>query len=264
MNVIDHKTDIFGICKDPYMTMTVKESSKEPERFKGRSNLYWVLKEGGVSGSFKAEFNNALISGEFNEVPKHTSPNDLILHKEGEGRNSNWSIDTPFANVSGTLETHEGIRTLSGFLYQDRQWGSMPIQDWVKDWIWTHIANNNLFVLSYCINSVDGRNFRYLMQGTMHGVSVRKDPETPYFQDLIDSDYLDSELINAKIGVPKKLSAEFVLSPENIMRFRIEKSHQNFSASYVRWSVVSDTNTFGEPLYGVSEYMRIRKHDKGK
>ena len=264
MNVIDHKTDIFGICKDPYMTMTVKEDGKEPERFKGRPDLNWELKKGGMSGSFKAEFNNAKILGEFNKVPKHTLLNDLIIHKGGKVGNSNWSIDIPFANVSGTLETPQGKRKLSGFLYLDRQWGVVPIQNWVKDWVWTHAANNNLFILSFCINSVDGRNFKYFMQGSKHGVFVNNDLETPYFQDLISSDRLDLEKINAKIGVPGKLSAEFALLPENIMRSRIGESYPNFSASYVRWSVVSGANTFGEPVYGVSEYMRIRKYDNGK
>ncbi|MEK7550356.1 MAG: hypothetical protein AAB535_01020 [Patescibacteria group bacterium] len=46
--------------------------------------------------------------------------------------------------VIGELKTPAGEKQISGYLYQDRQWGDILIQEWVKNWTWMHLSNNEL------------------------------------------------------------------------------------------------------------------------
>jgi len=259
INLVEHETDIFGLETKPYMTMVAKMPDTEPTRFKGEPNVIWEKGDGNQSGRFDFTFDNARFNGEITDTLVHKELEDVILYKDRLGRKSHWTVDIPYGKITGELRTPEGVKEINGYTYQDHQWGNILIQEWVKDWTWTHLANDNLFVVIFCINSTDGQRSWHSISGLGKEISIDQNFEAPHLAKLARSKNLDSDILQGEIKIPGKLSTVFTLSPQNIMRSRIGESHPGFSASYVRWSVDGTTDQSKEPVMGVAEYMNIKK-----
>lgn len=259
INLVEHKTDIFGLETKPYMTMIIKMPNTEPARFRGEPNVVWERGGGNQSGKFDFVFDNARFNGEITDTLVHKELEDVVLYKDRLGRKSHWAVDVPYGRIVGELRTPEGVKEINGYTYQDRQWGNILIQEWVKDWTWTHLANENLFVAIFCINASDKQKSWHSIIGQGKEISIDHDFEAPHLAKLTDSKNPTNDIVQAEIRIPGKLSATFILSPQNIMRSRIQESHPGFSASYIRWSVDSNTNQSEEIARGVAEYMSIQK-----
>ena len=103
INIVEHKTDIFGLDPKPYMTMIAKEPKKEPLRFKGEPNLIWEKSTANGNGKFNFTFDNARFSGEITETTQHQSLTDIVLYQDEVGRKSHWAVDIPYGKVIGEL-----------------------------------------------------------------------------------------------------------------------------------------------------------------
>ena len=260
INIVEHQTDIFGLETKPYMTMITKEPKKEPLRFKGEPNLVWEKDTTNGNGKFDFTFDNARFSGEITESTQHHSLTDIVLYQDEAGRKSHWAVDIPYGKVIGELKTPAGEKQITGYLYQDRQWGDILIQEWVKNWTWTHLANNELFTVAFCINTTDGQKSWHSMSGQRgQEVLIKNELEVPHIEKLSKSGHQDKQTFQAEIKIAGGLSASFLLSPKNIMRSRLNEIYNNFSASYLRWSVDGVTNFSNKPVQGVAEYIEIQK-----
>ncbi len=260
INIVEHKTDIFGLESRPYMTMITKEPKKEPLRFKGEPNLVWEKGTTSGDGKFDFTFDNARFSGEITETTQHQSLTDIVLYQDEAGRKSHWAVDIPYGKVIGELKTPAGGKQITGYLYQDRQWGDILIQEWVKNWTWTHLANNELFAVVFCINTADGQKSWHSVSGQQgQEVLIKSDLKVPHIEKLSKSGHQDKQTFKAEVKIAGGLSASFLLSPQNIMRSRLNETHNNFSVSYLRWSVDGTTNYSNKPVQGVAEYMEIQK-----
>ncbi|EKE12286.1 MAG: hypothetical protein ACD_13C00248G0022 [uncultured bacterium] len=259
INLVEHKTDIFGLEAKPYMTMVAKAPDTEPVRFKGEPNVVWERGVGNQSGKFDFVFDNARFNGEITDTLEHKELKDVVLYEDKLRRKSHWAVDIPYGKITGELRTPQGEKEITGYVYQDRQWGNILIQEWVKNWIWTHLANENLFVVIFCINATNGQKSWHSISSLGQNVSVDHDFEVPHFPKLANSSNPDANIFQAEIKIPGKLSTVFTLSPQNVMRSRIGEKHPGFSASYVRWSVDGITNQSEETAQGVAEYMSIQK-----
>ncbi len=172
VNIVEHQTDIFGLEKKPYMTMVVKEPKKDPTRFKGVPNLTWETKSNEKSGKFDFTFDNARFSGIIQEITECKNLGDIVLYEDDLGRKSHWAVDIPYGKISAELKTLQGEKLITGYVYQDRQWGDILIQEWVKNWTWTHLANKDLFVVIFCINTVDNQRSWHGMYGRGQVVNI--------------------------------------------------------------------------------------------
>jgi len=259
INVIDHKTDVFGLEKKPYMTMITKKPGSEPVRFKGEPNLIWERNPAEQSGKFEFVFENAKFTGTVSETLQHEDLADVLLFRDELGRESRWAVDVPYGKIDGTLATSQEEKQMKGYMYQDRQWGDLLIQNWVKNWTWTHFVNKNLFVVVFCINTTDGQKSWHAISGQGEEVTLDCKFQVPHLEELAKAENPDSKVFQAKIKIPGKLSVIFSLQPKNVMRSRIRENHSNFSASYVRWSVDGITNQSSDLIQGIAEYMKIEK-----
>lgn len=258
VNVVNHQTDIFGLEKRPYMTMIAKEPNTVPLRFKGEPNFDWEINSSTKDGNFNFEFNNARFTGTIKEINGSDELIDIVLYQDKLGRKSHWAVDIPYGKVSGKLCTQQEEREIAGYVYQDRQWGDILIQEWVKNWTWTHLANKNLFVVIFCINTIDKQRSWHSIFSQGQEILTSNNPEVPYFSKLIGSEHPDKEILQGEIRIPDKLSANFLLQPNNVMRSRMEENHPGFSASYIRWSI-DDIIDHNDPVHGIAEYMEINK-----
>lgn len=260
INIVEHQTDIFGLESKPYMTMIAKEPKKEPLRFKGDPNLVWKNSTADGNGKFDFTFHNARFSGEITETIQHNSLNDIVLYQSETNRKSHWAVDIPYGKIIGELKTPTGEKQISGYLYQDRQWGNILIQEWVKNWTWTHLANNELFAVVFCINTTDGQKSWHSISGQQgKNILIKNDLKVPHIEKLSKSEHQDKQTFEAEIKIAGGLSASFSLSPKNIMRSRLNEIYSSFSASYLRWSVDGVTNCSDKSIHGVAEYMEIQK-----
>jgi hypothetical protein len=259
INVVEHKTDIFGLEVKPYMTMVAKAPSSQPERFKGEPNLIWERSIGNQSGRFNFVFDNASFIGEITGEITHKDFEDVILYKDERNRKSHWAVDVPYGKITGELRTSQGVREINGYTYQDRQWGDILIQEWVKNWTWTHLANENIFVVIFCINSADGQKSWHSISSQGNSVLTTNSFAAPHLDKLVESKNPAEETFQAEIKIPGNLSAVFSLEPGNVMRARIGENYQGFSASYIRWAVEGVDSSSAEPVQGVAEYMNITK-----
>ncbi|MDP2861060.1 MAG: hypothetical protein Q8N98_05125 [bacterium] len=157
VNLVEHKTDIFGLERKPYMTMIAKEPKKEPIRFRGEPNLVWEKSPDEGSGKFDFVFENARFSGTIDEALRHEELADVALYEDRLGRKSHWAVDMPYGKITGELRTPQEEKDVAGYVYQDRQWGNILIQEWVKNWTWAHLANKSLFVIIFCVNTTDNQ-----------------------------------------------------------------------------------------------------------
>lgn len=260
INIVEHKTDIFGLDSKPYMTMITKEPKKEPLRFKGEPNLVWEKDTTSGDGKFDFTFDNARFSGEITETTQHQSLTDIVLYQDEVGKKSHWAVDIPYGKIIGELKTPTGEKQITGYLYQDRQWGDILIQEWVKNWTWTHLANNELFAVVFCINTTDGQKSWHSISGQRgQEVLIKDDLKVPHIEKLSKSKHQDKQVFKAEIKIAGGLSASFSLLPQNIMRSRLNEEHDDFSAIYLRWSVEGSTDYSNKPVQGVAEYIEIQK-----
>jgi len=259
INIVEHKTDIFGLENKPYMTMITKEPYRKPLRFKGEPNLVWERGDSDTTRKFEFVFDNARFNGEITEILEHRELKDVVLFEDKMGRKSHWTVGIPYGKIAGEIQTPQGKNGINGYVYQDQQWGDVLIQEWVKNWTWSHLANENLFVVIFCINTVDNQKSWHSIYGRGRDISVDQNFEVPHLAKLEKSGNLQNELTRAEIKIPGKLSAAFALIPNNIMRLRIQENHLGFSASYIRWSVDAITYPSNKTAQGIAEYMAIQK-----
>jgi hypothetical protein len=45
---------------------------------------------------------------------------------------------------------------LRGAFYMDRQWGDLPLQDVVEDWIWGHFSGDGVELVYFHVNTRNG------------------------------------------------------------------------------------------------------------
>lgn len=206
-------------------------------------------------------FDNARFHGEITDALAHEELEDVVLYKDGLGRKSYWAVDVPYGKIKGELNTPEGVREINGYTYQDRQWGNILIQEWVKNWTWAQLANDNLFVVIFGINNTEGTTSWHSISGHGNEISLSQKFKAPHLAKLAITESPDSATIDAEIKIPGKLSVAFTLSPQNLMRSRVKERHPGFTASYVRWAVDGTIERPKEIVQGVAEYMNIQKND---
>ena len=75
---------------------------------------------------------------------------DGILYEERDtGRASHWVGQVPHATFTGILELDGVTHRLRGTAYQDHQWGTVLIQEFVSDWVWGHFSNDQVAVVFF-------------------------------------------------------------------------------------------------------------------
>lgn len=259
INIVEHETDIFGLERKPYMTMISKEPGMEPLRFRSEPNFTWEQGESNTTRKFDFVFDNARFNGEVTEILEHKELEDVVLFEDKSGRKSHWSVGVPCGKLAGEVQTPQGKKGINGYVYQDRQWGNILVQEWVKNWTWTHLANKNLFVVIFGINTADNGRSWHSIYGSGKDVSIENNFEVPHLAKLERSDNPQNDKTQAEIKIPGKLSVAFALTPSNVMRSRMRENRPGFSASYVRWSIDAITYPSNETAQGVAEYMNIQK-----
>jgi hypothetical protein len=276
LNIVVHETDIFGHKQKPYISLSALVPGDEPHYLRrdldaaiaaGKGSYLRVGEEMIVESDRRICLDitfptRSYFRGEITKlVPPLAIREGILFEDPNTGRASHWLAQVPHATFTGILQLDGTVRRLSGTAYQDHQWGTILIQEFVSDWVWGHFSNDRVAVVFFQILTQHGRLIERIAMVTEDGRFTGTILKTNYLDTLFPADH--PEKFNDVVSVSFlncQFEVAFDLSRSNLMRSRLGEVQDQVSASYLRWSAASTLqNGCGpQPLHGISEYIRIR------
>lgn len=279
VNVVLHETDIFGLVKSPYVSMSIHGIGDCPQYHRldldggviKRTTLELevfgdLFCEGKERMSVNLKFpSQAILRVTITKLALPLIFNNGVLFEDIiSGRKSFWVAQVPLGKFEGVLELKGRQHRLQGIVYQDHQWGNIPIQHFVSDWVWGHFGWHKEGLVFFAVRTQDNRQierFALISDGKMQAQPTTKNMGASHLAELSRADAPEKYNYRPLIKFPD--GAQFLIDarPSNIMRKRLGEKHQGFTASYLRWAslAVSVKSPRSKYLPGITEYLRIRK-----
>lgn len=262
INLVLHETDIFGLKKEPYMSVSFLKPGEKPVHLSHqRENI--MVKGDAERLNFSLPFGQDIrFEGKMIKLAKPLIIENGILNKDSKGRLSNWVVEIPHASFEGTLIQGDSKKEIKGFGYQDHQWGTLPLQEFVSDWIWGHFSDTERSIVFFKILTQQGTQIDRFGQVIKGSLQSDTSFDANYLKDLASAVRPEKATLVGNVTFPEsKGRLLFQMKPSNLMRQRVGEKFRAFEASYLRWS--SEGLNFSELgkryLSGVTEYLRIRK-----
>lgn len=286
-NIVLHETDIFGLVKNPYISISLRLPDGEIKY--GRialdidqrniahfSDKFNVL--GGVRlCSIIEEENHIMMSlNFFNDISFETKirkqyssivmNNGVLYSKPNLSGVSYWTVNIPRGECEVKLKVEGQEYKFKCFTYHDHQWGNFPIQNFVHDWVWGNFCNSKESIIFFIIVPTNGDiiNRQVLISKEKIIITSGKPKHNPCY--LINTSLnknvqeIESETVMPQIVLDWDEDIYFSLNPSQILRSRIKEKHSGFTATYLRWGsygIYSEDSNI--QLFGITEYLRIRK-----
>lgn len=275
-NLILHETDIFGLTKKPYASMGIQLLGTRSKYFKrilgqnsiNRSSLYLSVSDQSFLETEK-EFIVALTfsSGEIfrANIEKISQPlvlNDGILYENALTKQQNlWVVNMALGRFEGSFETDGVKHILQGSAYHDHQWGNVPIQDFVSDWVWGHFGNQEECLTYFVIKTQNGtRVQRFIKVDHSQIKRFTKGGSASYIDTLTSQERPETYEDKPSVVFPDNTSLSVKIAKAGLMRSRTDERYLDFYASYLRWTATgSYQDEKLHKLPGMTEYLRIRK-----
>jgi hypothetical protein len=185
-----------------------------------------------------------------------------ILYQDSiTGQLSHWVVQVPHGTFTATLQLGSEVQYLSGMAYQDHQWGSTLLQESVADWVWGHFSNYNMAVLFFQILTQYGQKVERVAMLTAEDRYTGTALGTNYLNALSTED--NPSVFSWPIATSffrGSQQIDFSISPNKIMRSRLNEIHGQKAITYLRWAgEATYQGACGQSLlYGISEYIRVR------
>jgi len=278
-NIVLHETDIFGHSKNPYISMSVclPDNSHQYHRMKiangsiAKNTLYLQIDDGSIvetekSTDLSLSFpSGVILKGSILKLFQPLSIENGVLYEDkGKGKSSFWVIQIPYGILKGALTIDGKSYKVEAVVYQDHQWGNVPIQDFVSDWVWGNFGNQSCTVTFFEILTQEGVRVSRFARATKKGIDFSSGRNKVYYLDtLIKSDkpYIFEDDINVEFSLNGKI--KFAIKPANLLRSRIDEDYREFRATYLRWTSIANhtLNELSCDMRGITEYFRIRKQN---
>jgi hypothetical protein len=272
INGVLHETDIFGEKRVPYMSLGFRqgENSHRMKLMLGRQDIT-------VAGRFLNTTNNMINEDEFGvnmnvnfsdteefhgRIDKLSKPFviDQGILGQQDCKTSNWVVQIPHGIFHGELQMGSDIHHVEGFAYQDHQWGDLPIQNFVRDWVWGHFSNRNMSVIFFDILTQDNSLIQRVGIIRENHIEKAQSLKTDYLDHLILTDRPDLLTLKTDVNFfDGHGSLSLGISSSRLMRRRIAENHGEFNASYLRWASQAMLTIDGQSasMNGITEYMSI-------
>lgn len=274
INMVIHETDIFGLSIKPYLSMSLLVPGQSPRYFRRDLHctpnpnqsflrLEEIITETDNHIALTVHFpDGTCFKG---EIVKQAPPlviQDGILYQDGvNGHKSKWIVPVPHGTFTAVIGFDDEWQHLTGVAYHDHQWGTLPIQKFVSDWVWGHFSDEQISVTLFQILTQQGHYIERVALITPEGRFVGTAIDTTYLTTLFQTRHLGE--FNDKVCVSflnQLATVSFKIAPENLMRNRLNESHDDVNVSYLRWSTTADYHAgrTHQSLYGITEYIRFR------
>lgn len=272
-NIVLHETDIFGLIKTPYISMSLQLPDQKPQYLRmeispgsiERGSEYLSQSDGyfqesdkdiQIQLSFPSGVNFKVV---ITKLAEPLTLNNCVLRQNGDKANY-WKLQVPFGRSSGVLTISGDEYPLQGVIYHDHQWGNIPIQDFVADWVWGHFSSELGSATFYTIQTQTGELIERYAVVTPHGVKTSiNHGETPHLRELCQNSFPNLWQSEPVVVFPFGTTLKTKVSPSGILRSRVNEVHAGFFATYIRWLSNAQLSSFDGSLQGITEYIRIRK-----
>lgn len=275
-NIVLHQTDIFGLTRAPYVSLSLIQRGANVQYFKKYLADAAIRYDGNhittTDKSFVDSDTDLVINLDFEgcsfavHIHKALQPISIqnsVLYQNSDV-SSMWRIDIPYARFEGSIVTQQGTSAVEGVTYQDHQWGSLLIQDFVSQWIWGHLSNSKTNVIFFDILTQSGEGIQRAVVGENDEVSTGVKIVSNSLTEFRADPHFHKNSQRIAVTIPMQHAAEVYIDiqPDGLMRSRLNEGHPGFEASYVRWAVDSArfiTLDRQEALQGIVEYLTIKK-----
>jgi hypothetical protein len=268
-NIIMHASDVFGIDQNTYYSASFLYRDGVQKYLRGKEKGF-EIKRGGAFLSvenglvledekwikFDLAFDDSTsIKGRIEKNKRLKPINNGVLY-EAESRFGMWvpSIVNGKFDIQITKDGKE--KFFRGHAYHDHQWGNLPIQEHIYDWVWGHFNQGSLGTVFFKIrtNSNDIIN-RYYLIDSNNVMSGSDEIREDFFAQLINNPKPETSRLDVNIDIESN-ALSFKISPDELMRRRIGERVGDKLFTYLRWSTDC---VFGyRKMQGITEYMRFR------
>lgn len=264
VSMVFHQTDIFGHAKTPYMSLSYSTGdgrrayhranlSEDPLEVEAKLLIPGVLVESESQIDLCATFDTAKITGTIEKLSCPIAVNKGLLFQDTDGTQSDWIVHVPHARFKGRL-VDNGVETeIDAHAYFDHQFGSIPIQDFLREWVWGVYSNNEethgFFRIVTNRNQIIDRGFAC--------TSTRHECSTTIREDFLHQIASVAEPKNARFFPTIEINDVRLtpgLSPDSLVRERMNETHDTFIFDYLRWFGAESGGRVG-----FTEFMRIRR-----
>lgn len=279
INLVIHETDIFGLSAESYVSLTVFIPGQLPRYLKRELPGIPIARTGpGLQvGGVVQETAEALwldipfpgqghLRACLRKRVRPFAPNEGVLYADPQGRRSYWVVNIPWADVTGLLYLDDQVYRLTGWGYQDHQWGNLRIQDFASDWVWGQLGNGETAVVFFQILTQMGQLVEQVGvwfddEGRGNGRCVGTGLKTDYLTHLLTMAQPEEACETMLVEIPALHSRlTFGLSPAGVMRSRSGEGVGVHQASYSRWAVqgMYEDGRGEQAVYGITEMLRLR------
>ena len=278
INMVLHETDIFGLNHVPYISVSLMLNSGINRYFSRNLNSSEIIRqddgiylrvengifdEGKQNLNFRVNIDNLRFSG---HIRKLVSPgvikNGILFKDDNSNQKNYWIVQIPYGKFNAKLELDDISYSLDGFAYHDHNWGTAPIQNHFKEWIWGNFGDSQGTVTCYRIKTRNDDIIDRVVLISKQKVLTATRLDTSLLNEL--SLLQDPEKVNLNTVVifpefERKLTMQ--VNQKNLMRKRLSESHADFNATYCRWFATGELNVTIEnrALSGLTEYLCIKK-----
>lgn len=276
INTVLHESDIFGLKIKPYYSLSLLTKDKRASHFlmnltkgviKRRTKYLRVTpkivweKEKTVDFSFNFS-EGVKFYGKITKLLRPAIINKgRLLRDERTNKESFWIVQIPHGYFDGVLEIKDRKQKLTGYVYQDHQWGNINIQYLISDWTWGHFGTRDKAVIFFKILTQNRKVVDRSLIIDKNKIVLNSDFQTGRLNSLSKKMFPDEQRSVSEIYFPKnRLKLKFFTSEHNIMRKRLKEKYADFKATYIRWSSLGKLYSSGKSIKmpGITEYLRIR------
>jgi hypothetical protein len=264
-SLVLHQTDVFGISREPYMSISLSMRDDPPTYdrrylsvgpcFANQALLLpGIATESENDIHIDAQFDSCHLQGYIRRCCDPIEINDGQLIRDDVGNQSIWRIHVPTGIFTGTVSL-QGAKTrpIHAIAYCDHQYGSIPAQDFVRNWVWGVASNGSVaygfFRILTTAGEVIDRAF-YSMPGHTETFTCLHEN---YLSNLVEQANPAAFSTEAAVSFGQH-HMTFSINPSALIRRRLSENHGNFVFDYCRWHC-RDMRGF----LGFTEYMQFAR-----
>lgn len=178
-NIIVHPTDMYGMSKTSYVSISMFEGIGRSYNFKQIFNLkntdilnnklciknnIFCIEE--IEDNIAIELSLEDIKAKINIYkiisPEPFNENYTVLDNKNENLYNNWMLVVPHSMFYGTLYYLGKSIQLKGYAYHDHNWGNLLIHKCYNYWLWGNFQNANYSITYYYLIGVNGEQIKLL------------------------------------------------------------------------------------------------------
>lgn len=281
INIVLHETDIFGLERVPYVSISLlfEDTGKNYYYRRALTTYESIIQDGGEYLSvtdnvfnederhidFRICIDQIRLLGNIDKLVSTIAINGGLLYKDRDSPSKNWwVVQIPLGSFRANLDFQGTCRQLDGFAYLDHTWGTAPIQNHFRDWVWGYFAQSGNAAQFYRIGTIDRK---IIDRGAIISRTCAMATDkliTPFLDVLATMTKPEEVKLDSWVVFPHQdRKIEFSLKETDLMRVRVDEPHPGFVTTYCRWNAIGRGEDVKpkELLAGVVEYLRIRRRE---